>query len=210
MKFFQSRRRIAIALAVVALLAIVSFYAWSYVAAGGISIQITPADIVIGESFDLKVSFMNDSGNSLSSSSLDLELPDGLVAVNEADNKKILNKDTGAIAESGFHQETFRIMAVPTDNHKLVVTATMTYVPRAISARFKKSESYELDVTPLKADLNLVVPATVFSGEQFEITGDYKGGNAGSAEKLSLKVIYPSQFSKTSEQITEVTDVSES
>jgi hypothetical protein len=144
----------------------------------------------------------------LNSSSLSVELPDGLVAVNNADNKKILSKDIGAIAVSGFHQETFRVMAVPTSNPKLLITATLSYVPGNISAHFKKSENYELTVPPLKADLNLTVPSTVFSGEQFAITGDYKGNNADSTEKLSLKVIYPPQFSKTSEQITQDTDTS--
>ena len=207
MKFSQSRRFVT-ALAVL-VLAIGGFYVWSYVAAGGVSIQITsPADIVIGEPFDLKVSFINDSGNPLNNSSLGLELPEGLVALNAADNKKILNKDMGTIAASGFRQETFKVMAVPADNPKLVITATLSYVPGTISAYFKKSESYELNVAPLKADLNLTVPAAVFSGEQFTVTGDYKGDNADSSEKLTLKVIYPLQFSKTSEQITQNTDTS--
>lgn len=190
-------------------LTIGGFYIWGYVATGGVNIQITsPVDIVIGQPFDLKVNFINDSGNPLNSANLSLKLSEGLVALNAADNKKILSKDIGAIAVGGLHQETFRVMAVPTNDPKLVVTATLSYVPWAISAHLKKSESYELNVSPLKTDLNLVVPTTVFSGEQFAITGDYKGDNAGNTEKLSLKVIYPSQFSKTSEQITEITDTS--
>ncbi len=190
-------------------LAIGGFYIWSYLTTRGVNIQIvSPTDIVIGEPFDLKVSFVNNSGNFLNSSSLNLELPEGLVAVNEADNKKILNKSIGAISTSGFHQEIFRVMAVPAGNPKLVVTATLSYVPGNISAHFKKSESHELVVSPLKADLNLIAPATVFSGEQFAITGDYNGDNAGSSKKLSFKIIYPPQFSKTSEQITEVSDTS--
>lgn len=185
------------------------FYIWGYVATGGVNIKITsPTDIVIGQPFDLKVNFINDSGSSLNSANLSLKLSEGLVALNAADNKKILNKDIGTIAVGGFHQETFRVMAVPIDNPKLVATATLSYVPWAISARLKKSEGYELNVSPLKADLKLVVPTTVFSGEQFAITGDYKGDNPRDTEKLSLKVIYPPQFSKTSEQITEVTDAS--
>ena len=208
MKFLQSRRAV-ITLAVFTVLTVGGFYVWGYVAAGGVNIQITsPADIVIGEPFDLKVSFTNDSGNPLNSSNLGLELPEGLVALQEADNKKILNKDIGIIAANGFRQEIFKVMVVPTGNPKLVVTATLSYMPGTISARFKKSESYELIVSPLKADLNLVVPATVFSGEQFAITGDYKGDNAENSPKLFLKVIYPSQFSKTSEQITQISDTS--
>jgi len=207
MKFFQSRRKITLALVVV--FAIGGFYFWNYITASGINIQITsPADIVIGEPFDLKVNFINNSDNRLNSSVLNLELPDGLVAVSEADNKKILSKDIGVLATSGFHQETFRVMAVPTSNPKLAIKATVSYVPGNISARFKKSENYELVVSPVKADLNLTVPSTVFSGEQFAITGDYKGDNTNRAEKLSLKVIYPPQFSKVSEQITQDTDTS--
>lgn len=207
--FFQSRKAVGVTLIIVAVLTVGSFYVWGYAAAGGVNIQISsPADVVIGEPFDLKVSFMNDSGNPLNNSNLSLELPEGLVPLNAADSKKILNKNIGIIAKSGFHQETFKVMAVPARNPKLVVRVTLSYSLGTISANFKKAESYELSAAPLEADLNLTAPTTVFSGEQFEIKGDYKGDNTGSSEKLFLRTTYPSQFSKISEQITAITDTS--
>ncbi|MDP3697573.1 MAG: hypothetical protein Q8R55_06205, partial [Candidatus Taylorbacteria bacterium] len=65
MKLFQSK--VTIYISILAVLAVIgAFYFWSVLSSGGINIDLnTDGESLVGQPFDLKVNFVNDSRNIL-------------------------------------------------------------------------------------------------------------------------------------------------
>jgi hypothetical protein len=191
----------SVILLVVVLLLGGGFYFWNIFSSGGINIEVNAEeDRVIGEPFDLKVSFSNSSNSVLNELKVILEVSDGTILVNGVD-KKIMEREVGNIDIGAVHQETFKVMATPLPDAVRNFNVTLSYIPGTIAARFEKNKSFSIDVKPLETELNLMVPEKVFSGEEFEIKGDYKAKEPDKSPDITLKITYPEGFQKASEDV---------
>ena len=200
MKFFRSKTGIILSLLAVAG---IGFYFWSAASSGGIDIQAnTEGTNVIGEPFDFKVNFSNNSNNILNDLKLTLEVPENIIII-DGEGKKIVQRVAGNIDIGAVHQETFKVMATPSGDSSRKFTVSLSYVPGTIAAHFEKSKTFDIPIEPLETDLSLNVPEKVFSGEEFDIKADYKAKKPENSPKLSFRIIYPENFTKTSEELKE-------
>lgn len=204
MKLFRSKLSLTLTVLIVLAAVAAGFYAWSVISSGGINIEVSAeGKKVIGEPFDLKVSFNNNSRNILDDVKIILELPLGVAPVNGDLDQKIIEREVGSVDVESVHQEIFKVIATPLDENIREVNITLSYTPGTIAAHFEKNKKFKIEVEPLQTELSLSVPGKVFSGEEFEIAAGYKTGDGKDFPKLFLKMTYPDNFTKLSEDLTE-------
>lgn len=204
MKLFQSKLSITFAILFVIFVLVGGFYIWTVVSSGGIDIEVSAeGEKIIGESFDLKINFSNNSWNILNETKVILKLPEGIVLANGDLDQRIIEREVGSVDVNKMHQEIFKIIATPSHESMREFTITLSYTPGTIAAYFEKTKKFEVEIQLLRIDLSLKVPEKVFSGEEFEITANYEVHNPETSPKLFLKVSYPDNFVKISEDLIE-------
>ncbi len=209
MRLFQSKLPIVITILIALAAVAAGFYAWSVFSSGGINIEASvEGEKIIGEPFDLKVNFSNNSRNILDEAKITLKIPLGISPVNGDLAQRIIERKVGSVDVGGVHQEIFKVMAIPLEENMREFSIVLSYVPGGISARFEKTEKFSVEINSPQIELSLKAPEKVFSGEEFEIAADYKALNQEASPKVFLKMIYPDRFEKLSEKATEKTETS--
>lgn len=208
MKLFKSKISAVIVAIIILAAAAVSFYAWSIFSSGGINIEASAeGEKIIGEPFDLKINLTNSSRNVLEETKIILEIPEGIAAVNGGLDQRFIEREVGSVDTGGVHQEIFRVLATPLENNVREFNVKLSYIPGGISARFEKNKKLSVEIGSPDIQLSLKTPEKIFSGEEFEITVDYKSAEEKFPSKIFLKMVYPDRFEKLSEEMSEETNM---
>ena len=186
----------------VAICLICSFYIWRYSSNSGLDFQIdAPTEIMRGVPYDIRVNFTNNSGAVLQDAILTFVLPEGAAFFGSDSQKTIDNKSLGNVGAGSLIQETYKVIFLsqggqadlPAQAGKL--KAVLAYSPAALSARFEKSQSFDVNVGISGVAVEMKVPEAAVSGEEFEIGVSYRNVSETDFSDLELKLEYPPGFS---------------
>lgn len=171
-------------------------FLWYQSRAGqGLSLEIAaPEQIKLGVPFELQVNINNSSKTVLQDSRLTLELPAGVLFLGQAASKNFESKTLGNLGIGSFTQERFKLMATEGPQTIKQIKASLSYLPTALGARFEKSQVFDLAVGEAGLHIDLILPAKVFSGEDFEMAIAYRNEADIDYADLILTVDYPSTF----------------
>ena len=164
-----------------------------------------PDRIMVGETFDIKVSIRNDSKDSLNNVQLTFNIPDGVVLANGGASN-ISRVRVGEIGSEEDREEIVKFIALPIEPNSIMdETATigrklgvqMFYEIDGLTASFKREESVAIQVENLPLQLDVKAPDQILAGQEFEILANYKSLGAGVAPDFKASIDYPSVFTKT-------------
>src|SRR3989344_4815714 len=154
-----------------------------------------PETVTSGVPFELKLNFSNNSGSVLEDARLALVLPEGATFFGENPNKTIENKSLGNVGDSSLIQETYSIIIFSPEESVKDFKATLNYAPASLGARFEKSKNFSVAIKSSGVAVDLSLPESVTSGEEFDIKIKYQNVSEFDFSGLELKLEYPPSFS---------------
>lgn len=172
------------------------FYIWRFQSSRGLDLKLeAPAEILNGTPFELRVSFINNSGAVLNDARLSVSLSEGAAFVGSSLAKNVENKNLGNVGTGSLIEEAFKIIVFSPDNSVKKITASISYSPASLGARFEKSEYLEIRPQSAGVLMEMSVPEKVISGEEFELIINYKNISEDDFSDLALDLEYPPAFS---------------
>jgi uncharacterized repeat protein (TIGR01451 family) len=160
-----------------------------------ISIEIQkPDNILAGKSFDLKVIIHNDSDKTLSNSKLFLNLPEGVIFLEDDPNKKMSQIDIGQIESKSLHEENFKLIAFSSELTVKTINTKLTYKLIDSNISFETNSNFDLNIT--KSALNILVsaPEKIYNSQNFKILIKYENNSDYDFNNVVLKIDYPPIF----------------
>lgn len=139
-----------------------------------IEIVIPEEDIYYGVPFSVEARFQNNSPFDLDNVRIALNLPEGLVLLEDPNKVNVL-RELDFVGPNNIAEETFVVVALPSkekDAHLIGVSAT--YSSGSLSAEFTESEDKKISPKDRDIEVELNLPSNVFIGRDFEITAKYK------------------------------------
>ncbi len=192
MQFLKSKVFLALALGLIGILGLLYFFGG--ISSGDIGLTVTGPEKAprLGEPFDLKVGFTNNSKSVMKGVRLSLKLPPGAISFSD-EGVSIEERELGEIKPGGVQQDSFKVVATPFESNSREFTVSASYSPESLVARFEKTQKITVSFAESGLNLDLKSPNKVFSEEEFEITLEYKKSNN---EPLSykIKMAYPETF----------------
>lgn len=182
--------------------AVGGFYLYSNSSVQGISLDAeTPSSVKIGEPFDIKVNFSNDSRSVLSHIRLSLNLPTSVVLA-DGGVQRIVTKEIADIQVGGAYQEVFRVVAIPSASQIREFSVAANYSSGLLIADFETRKNISVNVEDMGLNLTITSPEKILSGEEFEITVAYNRDDSGTENDIgtpdmSLQLEYPPTFVQT-------------
>ncbi len=164
----------------------------------GLTVELfAPPQISVGTPFDLEVTLTNNSSDILQDGRLAVELPDGMALVGSAPEQTLENKSIGTIDADSVTRQKFSLIVLEGENTVKTVKARVSYLPTSLRSRFERSSSLDLAVGAAGLTLEVSAPQKVFSGEEFEVTVEYRNVSATGLENLRLALALPAAFTRT-------------
>ncbi len=153
------------------------------------------SEILVGNPFSLDVTFSNDSENILKSAQLSLFLPDGVYAVGEPRDQRVIEEVIGDLGPGSLNKETFSLIVTEGAKSVKKMNAKLRYsVAPNEKVFYEKQVQTELNIGEPTLALEIEAPQSVFSGENFEFKVKYKNNSKKEIKNLSLKLEYPPIF----------------
>lgn len=154
-----------------------------------------PNEILVGQPFNLSVSFSNYSDRILDDVKLSLVLPEGIVFVGQAGEQRVLEKLVGDLGPGSLNQESFNLVVLDGAETLKRLEAKLSYKLAGGSATvFESSAETDLAVGRPAVDLSFSLPEKVLSGEDFEMSLVYRNNSRENLKNLEIKMDYPPVF----------------
>lgn len=156
---------------------------------------VKPTEILVGQPFNLSVSFSNYSDRILEDVKLSLILPAGTALVGESREQRVRELLVGDLGPGSLNQESFELVVLTGAQSLKRMEAKLSYRLGGGSATvFEASAQADLTVGRPGVDLTFTLPEKVFSGEDFEMALEYKNNANQDLKNLRLRVDYPPVF----------------
>lgn len=182
-------------LAIIGVIAVMSFFAYQYFFSRGVSVEITgPSEARIGVPFIITVNYANNSGNIIKEGSLSLELPDGATLLGGSENQAVFAKEIGDLGSGSVSQETYRVLFTRGENISKRFSARLSYQLFSGGSRFEAVGEFSVGVREPGALVDLIMPVKVLSGEEFEVKVKYRNVSDIDFSGLKLQLDYPANF----------------
>lgn len=159
-----------------------------------------PDQALVGQPFNVSVSFSNYSDKILKNAKLSLSLPDGVSFLNNSSDKRVSEQAIGDLGPGSVNQQTFTLIALNGAQSLKHIDAKLGYETAGSSAEFQSQSGVDVPIGGSAAVLSFDAPQSVFSGENFDITVHYQNNSSQDLKNLRLKIDYPPmfQFAKSS------------
>lgn len=163
--------------------------------ARGLNIELVmPDEVLTGVPFELRAKAANSSSSVLKDARLSLTLPEGIVFLGQSAQKTVEYRDLGNLEAGSLVQESFKLLVTSGKNSIKKLSASVVYLPEKLGARFEKEASQNIAVGISGLQLDVVTPAKVFGGEDFETLITYKNIAPEDFRDLQLIIEYPPTF----------------
>lgn len=147
------------------------FYLYQFFTTKDVALSVqVPNEIPVGAPFVASLAFENTSQRSLTSPTISLVIPDGVIYIPD-DTKRIVSFDLDQIAPGEVIKKDFdlAIIGKPLETYRIDGRASYTYEASTASSRFEKRVSTAvLGRDPVLA-MDLSAPESVLNGEGFEV-----------------------------------------
>jgi uncharacterized repeat protein (TIGR01451 family) len=159
-----------------------------------INLAATPANLFLGDPFDISVALANDSHSAMQTSSVSLILPNGIISADSPD-QRVVTKSIGTLDPAGVSNQTFHLIATGPASTVFHVTARVTYRVNGSSAQFENTQGVDLPVGQSAVAASVSLPNTsVYSGQVFPITVTYVNATDHPVNNFSIAMQYPPAF----------------
>lgn len=152
----------------------------------------SPDEVMAGVPFDLKVEFSNQIDSVLKRVSLIVTLPEGAVFAGSGEEKLVDSRDLGDIGRGSLISETYKIIFLKGIGDKNKIKALVSYASG--SSKYEKEVEKEIKILDSGVSVEMKVPEKVFSGEEFDISVNYKNISEADFYGLGLAIEYPANF----------------
>lgn len=151
-----------------------------------------PDEVMAGVPFDLKVEFSNQIDSVLKNVSLIVTLPEGAVFAGSGEEKLVDSKELGDIGQGSLISETYKIIFLKGIGDKNKIKALVSYASG--SSKYEKEVEKEIRILDSGASVEMRAPEKVFSGEEFDVSVNYKNISEVDFYGLELIIEYPANF----------------
>ncbi|MBI2591816.1 MAG: hypothetical protein HYW34_04025, partial [Candidatus Brennerbacteria bacterium] len=180
---------------VIGIIAAMGFMAYQYFFSRGVSVEITgPAEVQIGVPFVITVNYSNNSSNIIKGGNLSLEMPEGATLLGGSENQVIFNKEVGDLGSGSVSQENYRVLFTRGENISKRFLARLSYRLFSGGSRFEASGELTVGVREPGVLVDLIAPAKILSGDQFEVKVKYQNVSGIDFSGLKLQIDYPANF----------------
>jgi len=161
-----------------------------------VSISFTkPSQILVGDPFDLSVSFSNNSSNILSGATLAVSLPDGVSFAGQSSGQRVMQEEVGDLGPGSINDQSFNLIVTGNPNSVQHIDAKLTYGTGSTSGtQFTTDGGVDLIIGGPAITLDINTPTSIFSGQNFQIPVTYTNNTSHSFDNVELTLQYPPVF----------------
>jgi hypothetical protein len=170
------------------------YFIWSFVKSGGITFTfLGPDEAKSGDIKEFHFILDNNSRVSLQEVEAEIRLPDGVIAVDNPDQKTILYS-LGEMA-SGYSEDKI-IELLITGEPKTVknIEAILRYRPKTLSSVFEKKEIKTVLISGSSFGLELVTLNQIFSEQIFPLEINWENLSSYTFDNVEIRAEWPSGF----------------
>lgn len=162
-----------------------------------------PQEIYLGDPFELKIEYFNNSQNLLKEATLLLRVPKEIKVLSDvAEDTVLIKRNLGDLATGTKDVQTFLLVFVGKPHQVIQLEASLQYNIAGFSGRFEKNLSQKITTGSPAIDFNLLLPEKVISGEDFVIQIEYFNRLEHPLTGLKFQVIYPLGFNYKDANLT--------
>lgn len=151
-----------------------------------------PDEVMAGVPLDFKVEFSNQIDSVLKNVSLIITLPDGAVFAGSGAEKLVDSKDLGDIGQGSLISESYKIIFLKGIGEKNKIKALVSYTSG--SSKYEKEVEKNIKVSDSGVSVEIKAPEKVVSGEEFDVSVNYKNVSDADFSGLELAIDYPDDF----------------
>jgi len=158
-----------------------------------LNVGLTSSDeVMAGVPFDLKVEFSNQIDSVLKNVSIIITLPDGAVFAGSGEEKLVDSNDLGDLGQGSLVSENYKIIFLKGIGEKNKIKALVSY--SSGSSKYEKESEKEIKILDSGVSVEIKAPEKVFSGEEFDVSVNYKNISEVDFSGLELALEYPANF----------------
>ena len=158
-----------------------------------VALTANPANVFIGDPFDLSLVITNNATTALSSATIELILPQNVVSA-ETPTERVITQPIGMIDPAALSHQDFKLVATNGANSIANVVAKILYNSAGSSAQFENDGSLNIPIGEQAVSLNISAPANVFSGQNFPVAIAYANNTTDTLQNFSIALQPPPAF----------------
>ena len=201
-------KRIFIVAGVIAVLAVVGFFAVQYIfnVAGtskDVGVEIfAPDHVYRGVPFEVTVQISSQADTFMRNANLTLTMTSGLVSLDSLNNKTVLIDSVGDLGGGSLTKKVYKFLSVGDPNSIQKVTAQLGYALGNSSARYEVKQEKQLTIDGPAISISVKKPDTVVGGSKFDLEVQYENLSDFSFPDVRLEMKYPTAFEFKSATLT--------
>lgn len=163
----------------------------------GLNVKIdfeNPSEVMMGEVFEVKISYANNSSETLKNARLSVSLPDNMYFVGRSEGQRVSEDGLGDVGSGKRSDKTYKLIALRETQTVKRIEARMIYSLDSSRGQFDSKGKTDIVIDKPVITLNLETPESVFSGEEFEIILNYKNQSPDNIRNARIKMQYPPAF----------------
>ncbi|MCL5733349.1 MAG: hypothetical protein M1334_01635 [Patescibacteria group bacterium] len=149
----------------------------------------------LGQSFQLTVNYFNNSNLVLKNASLSLILPDGIYFLDSNNGQRVEQKSIGDLGPGSIGNATYNLIALNGAQSLKKIQASLSYdLLQTTINHFERQSSVDISILDPVVSVSLSAPQNIVSGENFDLTVNYKNNTSQTLSGVSLALVYPSAY----------------
>lgn len=153
-----------------------------------------PNEVMMGETFEVKISYANNSSETLKNARLSVSLPDNVYFIGKSEGQRVSEDSLGELASGARSEKTYKLIALRETQTVKRIEARIIYSLDSSRGQFDSKGKTDIVIDRPATVINMETPESVFSGEEFEIILNYKNESRESFKNSRLKIEYPPAF----------------
>lgn len=170
------------------------YFVWSFVKSGGITFAfLGPDEAKSGEIKEFHFVLNNNSKVSLQEVEVKINLPDGVIAVDNPDQKTILYS-LGEVTPRDSEDKIINLLITGEPKTVKSIEAVLRYRPKTLSSVFEKKEIKTVLISGSSFGLELVTLNQVFSEQVFPLEINWENLSSYTFDNVEIRAEWPSGF----------------
>ena len=170
------------------------YFIWSFVKSGGITFTfLGPDEAKSGEIKEFHFVLNNNSRVSLQEVEAEIKLPDGVISIDNSDQKTILYS-LGEMVSRGSVDKIIELLITGEPKTVKNIEAILRYRPKTLSSVFEKKEIKTVLISGSSFGLELVTLNQVFSEQIFPLEINWENLSSYTFDNVEIRAEWPSGF----------------
>ncbi|MDO8504949.1 MAG: hypothetical protein Q7S36_03820 [Candidatus Liptonbacteria bacterium] len=154
-----------------------------------------PDTIFLGKPFTLIISYSNPSEQVLKNAKFSLLLPSEISFLGKSPDQRGSEEALGDIGPGSINQKTIDLIALGGEQSFKRLEAKLNYkLSGAAGVPYETARTVDLSIGQPAVSLAITTPASVASGENFDVVVKYQNNTQADLKNVKLKLSYPPAF----------------